>query len=643
MAGTRLLIHTTFVVQLFLLIATSYYYASTKRHGKFSSVEPFVIDRSGWNLLLEDAAPAGSEGFSARALAIGGEVIKTVGSLLGEGKQVSERAKSSAFVEEMRHKLSQLELTSDDGHVKLPPLHIQIVMPQDNSKLHQFAAALKKGIQKHSSLTLVMISSDAGSQSINSCDDFSPPSHSKYQAQLPQVVVLTGCTIASGKSTAVDILRDSPIFIVRTEYTDEKELQRLLEEEIAQIILTEFTTASPATNQRLSSLHLELIDEDPASHTGATDRVKAKRMFDLLGNAFASSTRLLIQPLLNDLSFLYGGNVHVEANSLGSSTIDLNSVRKTAGFIKLTTDLSAYLPLSDEMIETGDREEDEAAVKKYVSTEHLANWFDKKIATQQNSNGLHWALFVPSKDHSPLMIHDKSTGGEGASVTLKTTFDSGVISGLSIVNLDPTVHRGDEEDLTLDSMQQSFQHATSSALQYLVGYIRAFHGLPPIPGNVDKSTPALSVSYASKDPCYLSFWELEAIAQNHWYSVLQQVLYETDATMALLHTHRSLAFTEAIAIRLNNSTQLLRHSISLTEQGYPAQYATSALYGSLHHLESVTSDPDLMELPHFAIDHYLAVFSPLILPLLMPLVVGLVREIKRYRQLKNKHGEGSAR
>jgi hypothetical protein len=641
MAGTRLIIHTIFVVQLFLLITTSYYYASTKHHGKFSSVEPFVIDRSGWSLLLEDVAPAGSVGLFARALSIGGAVIKTVGNLLGDEKRLSDRAKSSSFVEEMRRKLSQLELSTDRHHVKLPPLSIQIVMPQDNSKLHKLADALQKGIQKHSSLSL-LISTDAESKPIASCDDFSPPSNSKYQAQMPQIVVLTDCLTTPGKSATVDIHRDVPIVIVRTKSSEEKEFERLLEEDIAHIILTEITKASHVTNERLSSLHLELIDEDPASHIGATDRVKTKRVFELLGNAFASSTKFLIQPLLDDLSFLYGGNVHVEVNSFSGSTIDdLNAARKAKEFIRLTTDVSAYLPLPGEMIETDKEEEDEPGAKKYISTEHVADWFGTRIATHQKSNSLHWALFVPSKDHSPLMIHVKSTEGEGVSVTLMNEFDSRLVSGLSIINLDP-VYQEDEKDVTLNSMQLAFQHATSSALQYLVGYIRAFHGLSPLPGNVDKSPPALSVTYASTDLGFLSFWELEAIARNHWYSVLQRVLCETDALMALLYTHRSLAFTESIAYRLNNSTQLLRHSMALIEQGYPTQYATSALYGSLHHLESVTSDPDLMELPHFAIDHYLAVFSPLILPLLMPLVVGLVREIKRYRKLKRKHEEGSA-
>jgi hypothetical protein len=43
----------------------------------------------------------------------------------------------------------------------------------------------------------------------------------------------------------------------------------------------------------------------------------------------------------------------------------------------------------------------------------------------------------------------------------------------------------------------------------------------------------------------------------------------------------------------------------------------------------------MIEQMYFPQDHYLAVFTPLILPLLMPLLLGMVREYKRYTKLKN--------
>ena len=91
-----------------------------------------------------------------------------------------------------------------------------------------------------------------------------------------------------------------------------------------------------------------------------------------------------------------------------------------------------------------------------------------------------------------------------------------------------------------------------------------------------------------------------------------------------------------VARKLNKSTSLIRQSISLTEQGYPTFYAFSTLCGALRQIQALQNDPGLMELSYFAPDHYLAVFSPLVLPLMLPMMAGLVREVKRYRELKRK-------
>mmetsp|Transcript_24270 Transcript_24270/g.36772 ORF Transcript_24270/g.36772 Transcript_24270/m.36772 type:complete len:121 (+) Transcript_24270:1101-1463(+) len=115
------------------------------------------------------------------------------------------------------------------------------------------------------------------------------------------------------------------------------------------------------------------------------------------------------------------------------------------------------------------------------------------------------------------------------------------------------------------------------------------------------------------------------------------VSHEIDAVMSLLHEHGStLALPEHVAKKINTATNLLRKSISYVEEGLPVMYATSALYGALTTIESAQADADLFELPYFAPDHYLAVFSPLVLPLVMPMIFGLVREVKRYKELKRK-------
>jgi hypothetical protein len=135
----------------------------------------------------------------------------------------------------------------------------------------------------------------------------------------------------------------------------------------------------------------------------------------------------------------------------------------------------------------------------------------------------------------------------------------------------------------------------------------------------------------------LSFWELESIARSHYTFSLENALQQTDALFAVLHRHgRTIALPMDVAHKLNNATNLLRQSIALVEQGYPTIYATSLIHGALQRLESVQSDHRVYELPYFALDHYLAVFSPLVLPLLLPMLAGFIREVKRYRELRKK-------
>ena len=61
MAGTRLFIHTTFMVELLTLVICSYIYAINKPNLPSESAEPFIANQSGWQVLVEDVTPAPSE------------------------------------------------------------------------------------------------------------------------------------------------------------------------------------------------------------------------------------------------------------------------------------------------------------------------------------------------------------------------------------------------------------------------------------------------------------------------------------------------------------------------------------------------------------------------------------------------------
>jgi Phosphatidylinositol-glycan biosynthesis class S protein len=67
------------------------------------------------------------------------------------------------------------------------------------------------------------------------------------------------------------------------------------------------------------------------------------------------------------------------------------------------------------------------------------------------------------------------------------------------------------------------------------------------------------------------------------------------------------------------------------------QAAMKRLDTARKHLLSLRHNPDLMEPPDdFPLDQYAAILAPLIMPLLLPLLFGLRREVKRYRELRDK-------
>ena len=413
---------------------------------------------------------------------------------------------------------------------------------------------------------------------------------------------------------------------------------------------------------KMNTVSINLIDEDPSSYITETtsnviDNYTAKTHFDLIGKALSSSVTSTISPILEDLSFIYGGQIKVTGGD-GDDAPNL-SISSDKDTIRLEVHSSAYLSLPDKGWIHNDVEEDG---QNLISRDSMANWLNDHTP-QLTNNGANtlpdtaqWTLVVPSAKHAPLTI--TSDGGESTEMMISpTTFDPskscGIYpNGLSIIN--PSIFREYLDDsnnklrtetlqpnsILLDDVYQGYKNNTKRSLGYLVSAIRGIHGLPPSScDDLDECCECDSkidcVPLFKSEP--FSFWELESIARSHYSTTLETVLDELDSLHAVLYHHgNTLAFPEELAYRLNNATYLLRQSIELTGEGYPTIYTTSLLYGSLRYIESVQTDYQFHELSYFAIDHYLAVFSPLVLPLLLPMIAGLIREVKRFKEHKKK-------
>jgi hypothetical protein len=69
--------------------------------------------------------------------------------------------------------------------------------------------------------------------------------------------------------------------------------------------------------------------------------------------------------------------------------------------------------------------------------------------------------------------------------------------------------------------------------------------------------------------------------------------------------------------------------------------ALSLLEETLKHVVILKTDPKLMEPLRFSPPQFLAIFAPLLLPLFLPHVIGLFREWKRYKSLRDKAAKTS--
>ncbi|KAL3816899.1 hypothetical protein ACHAXA_006975 [Cyclostephanos tholiformis] len=680
MVGTRLVVHATLVVELLVLIAASFFYASGRRHDPYLSAEPFLPDRSGWRLLVEDVSPAPSHSEDASSLGYVVEyataAISKIRSLVGlqtEGGGDAQHdtmlrmRRVSAFVQEMRMKVAGFQFAGEDNHRDLtvptgilPRLKVVLQIPQIKSSpmLNSLAEALERGFLGQSMqspdfplVKLLLADRRYDYADMVACDDYNLPVQSELissyrEVKHPEILVLFGCTgvtIPDEHTTSVEVSSSSDVIVVRTTLAIEQsdQLRSYLEEYASREILSRIFFATYRRECRLGSVSVDLVDENPASHIDDGSSSASKSRFDIIGRALSSSVRSTIGPLVGDLSFVYGGKIAV---GWGGATEfgDENNVIMTEVAIDLEAHSSAYASLSDLVVKEDASDDYQSNVTNSVSSQSLADWAyaHSRQPIRYAQTGLdcrddvRWTLLIPSQENSPLRLRDESSGKYGESMIFSSSKSIGGRSniypnGVSIINLSKFSQYFESNveklDLNLPSYQR-YKDMISASLVHLVGYLRAIHGL---------TASVISKNANEQGLRAVSFWELEAIGRSHFYPTLETAFHEADALFAVLRQHgRHLALPEDVAHRLNNATHLLRQSIHLVEQGYPMMYATSLLHGSLRHLESVKIDHRMIEVPYFAPDHYLAVFSPLILPLLLPMMSGLIREVKRFQKLR---------
>ena len=587
MVGTRLVVHATLVVELLVLVAASFLYASNRSHDPFSSAEPFLVDQSGWRLLVEDVSQAPShdrEGIGS--LGHFGEcasaVISKIRSLTGlkseEGDAhhgVPSRRVGSAFVQEMRLKIAGFRFVGQDNHQEStiltrisPPLKVVLYIPQvtSSSSLNSLAEVLERGIlgqsKKNPDFPWVELSlADSATDprynhaSMGACDDFRMPLHSKVtsnhrEVKHPGILVLLGCTgitIPDEQMTSVEVPQGGDVIVVRSKLAAHQndELRSQLEEFASREISSSiFFVSHRKGGCRLGSVSVDLVDENPASHIEKGLGSTPKARFDIVGGALSSSVQSTIGPLLEDLSFVYGGMIEVGYGENIEFGCEIAITSK--GAIGLETHSSAYASLSGDIVKSDVSDDHRSTLTNFVSSESLAEWalaHSRQPVKNADTDlvctdDVTWTLFVPSQDKLPLRVHDESSGEVGESMILSSPESTGGRSnvypnGLTIINLpkfseyfDPNT----DKFYLNGQAYQNYKDKIAVSLVHLVGYLRARHGL---------KTSFTSKYADGQGSRTLSFWELEWIARSHYYSSLEIAFHETDTLFALLRQHGS--------------------------------------------------------------------------------------------------------
>ncbi len=208
-------------------------------------------------------------------------------------------------------------------------------------------------------------------------------------------------------------------------------------------------------------------------------------------------------------------------------------------------------------------------------------------------------------DRIPLSIADKGVNDVSEAFVLQGK--RGAVAIANLVDL-PNSNESGSNGSTQETM---YAKAVLKATTHLMEYLHSVTGLS---------------SSKDKPPDTLK-WEILR-------TKYEAALAEIRAVRNVIEGASRMPVSSESAEKIGACLENLESAIDAAKLGDVA-VALSEANAALLATQKLATDGDMMEQMYFPQDHYLAVFTPLILPLLMPLLLGIVREYKRYTKLKN--------
>jgi len=279
-----------------------------------------------------------------------------------------------------------------------------------------------------------------------------------------------------------------------------------------------------------------------------------------------------------------------------------------------------YAPLFDEA--TGTHYFVPASLPRFVDG---TEW---KVDSGRNSKelSLHFATFVPSVAHSPLVIRNGPS-------SVSKGFIVPHWGGIVIANL-PV---GEERPKKFVVDEETFL----PLLQVFMSQLRQLMGLPMFTPKI--ASPSKLIDHIDVLPATrrgASDFEMDALSRRSIWSMLYETQHTLTQFTLMVDQIQNIPIYDHIHNTLTRALTYRSNAIAFLTDEFDHDAAHAAISSALIAAEDVFFDKDMVGMLYFPSGHQLAIYLPLFLPLSFPLLTGLRAELARRRQ-KLRGGQSS--
>lgn len=340
------------------------------------------------------------------------------------------------------------------------------------------------------------------------------------------------------------------------------------------------------TAKPMCTVMVSALDEDPGTYQ------TPRQHHEMVGKALDGVVSKVLQPLLDQLSDITQFRLKTQTLAYGQLS---SNAKKTSS----TNNGNRYAISSKD-------------VRSFWSEHGSTISSPRRLSPRDESSDacyLDLIVYVPKQDIIPLSIADKGTDGASEAFILP-----GKRGAVAIANLD-LESIGDNEESAVISHEEVYAKAILKSTSYLVEYLRNVTGL----------------SMVGEKP--------NILVQEILRIKFDTALAEMRAVWTVIESASRMKVSAENGKEISSCLENLQNAIDAAKSGDDLA-ALGAVNTALRMTQRLAMDGDMMEQMYFPQDHYLAVFTPLILPLMLPLLLGLVREIKRYKKLSKGESYG---